>query len=72
MPIEVDVDELDGRAGVSIRTAKRAIATASKLGLLHRIERRRPGQKSLANELTVVSRELSLTLQFRDACKQRP
>src|SRR5918912_229883 len=50
--------ELAGRAGVSVSTAKRAIATAIKLGLLHRIERRRPGQKSPANVLTVVSREL--------------
>ena len=50
--------ELAGRAGVSVSTAKRAIATAIKLGLLHRIERRRPGQKSLANVLTVVRREL--------------
>ena len=50
--------ELASRAGVSVSTAKRAIATAIKLGLLHRTERRRPGQKSFPNELTVVSREL--------------
>jgi hypothetical protein len=51
------IDELAGRAGVSRATVQRALRQARALGLITVQERRRRGQKSLANIVRIVSRE---------------
>jgi transposase len=51
------IDELARRAGVSRSTARNAIREARQLGLLAVQERRRPGDRSLTNIITMVSRE---------------
>jgi hypothetical protein len=49
------LDAIAARAGVCRSTARNAIATAQRLGFLARQERRRRGQPSLTNILTIVS-----------------
>jgi GTP-sensing pleiotropic transcriptional regulator CodY len=49
--------EIAARAGVCRSIAKNAIRTAAAMGLLTVQERRREGQKNLANLVSIVSRE---------------
>ena len=51
---ELCVAAIAARAGVSASTARNAIRTAARSGLLHVEERRRPGQRNDSNRITVV------------------
>lgn len=55
--------ELAARAGVGKSTVRNALRTAARLGLLTMQERRRRGQRSLTNVVTIVSREWRLWQQ---------
>jgi hypothetical protein len=52
--------ELAARAGVGKSTVRNALRTAARLGLLTVQERRRRGQRSLTNVVTIVSKEWRL------------
>jgi hypothetical protein len=49
--------EIAARAGVGRTTARNAVRTAGRIGLLHIEERPRPGRKHLANVVQITSRE---------------
>src|SRR3712207_2877968 len=51
------IDEIAARAGTCRTMVKNAIRQAAKLGLLTVQERRREGQRNLANVIRVISRE---------------
>lgn len=55
--------ELAARAGVGKSTVRNALRTAARLGLLTLQERRRRGQRSLTNIVTIVSKEWRLWQQ---------
>ena len=59
--------ELAARGGVGRTTARNAVRTAGRLGLLHIEERPRPGRKHLANLVTLTSREWKAWIDRRPA-----
>jgi hypothetical protein len=63
---ELPLDAIAARAGVSRSTTKNAIRTAREHGLVHVIERPRPGQKHLSNLTRIVDREWRAWLKRRD------
>ena len=65
------LDRIAAVAGVSRSTAKRALRVAARLGLVLVRERRRRGQRSLTNVITVVSAEWRLWLSKGGGVQKR-
>lgn len=66
----ITIPEIAARAGVCWRTAQNAIRGAAFVGLLTVQERRRSGQRNLANVIRIISGEWLSWLRLTTGCKK--
>lgn len=69
---KASIGEIAARSGTSRSTVQNALRAAQLAGLLVKSERRVPGQKSLTNVVTIISREWSSWIARRGNSRREP
>ncbi len=69
---KASIDEIAARSGTSRSTVQNALRAAQLAGLIVKSERRVPGQKSLTNVVTIISREWSSWIERRGKSRREP